>query len=219
MSKVQLQGNVSGTGVFTIASPNSNTDRTLTLPDSSGTLLNNSSNSNFPTGSILQVVFAQKKDTQSIAFNAGTTALSGLSASITPKSSSSKILVQLFLMMATSNGASAATGILLYRNGSNITDSIADAAGSRQRLWLRNDSYNGQSSAGVFNSDHGPNTFSGFYLDSPASTSAQTYAIYFIPQDNTGGSFVVNRCGNDSNTSGLWGSRSTSGILLMEVAG
>jgi hypothetical protein len=39
MSKVQLQGNVSGTGVFTIASPNSNTDRTLTLPDNTGTIL------------------------------------------------------------------------------------------------------------------------------------------------------------------------------------
>jgi hypothetical protein len=38
MSKVQLQGNVSGTGVFTIASPNSNTDRTLTLPDATGTV-------------------------------------------------------------------------------------------------------------------------------------------------------------------------------------
>jgi hypothetical protein len=43
MSKVQLQGNVSGTGVFTIASPNSNTDRTQTLPDASGTLLNTGS--------------------------------------------------------------------------------------------------------------------------------------------------------------------------------
>jgi hypothetical protein len=43
MSKVQLQGNLSGTGVFTIASPNSNTDRTLTLPDSTGTLLNSAS--------------------------------------------------------------------------------------------------------------------------------------------------------------------------------
>lgn len=39
MSKVQLQGNASGTGIFTIASPNSNTDRTLTLPDNTGTVL------------------------------------------------------------------------------------------------------------------------------------------------------------------------------------
>ena len=39
MSKVALSGNASGTGTFTIASPNSNTDRTLTLPDATGTML------------------------------------------------------------------------------------------------------------------------------------------------------------------------------------
>ena len=38
MSKVALEGNVNGTGTFTIASPNSNTDRTLNLPDASGTV-------------------------------------------------------------------------------------------------------------------------------------------------------------------------------------
>jgi hypothetical protein len=38
MSLVKVQGNASGTGIFTIASPNSNTDRTLNLPDSSGTV-------------------------------------------------------------------------------------------------------------------------------------------------------------------------------------
>tara|TARA_R110000823_G_scaffold49220_1_gene124492 strand:+ start:727 stop:1275 length:549 start_codon:yes stop_codon:yes gene_type:complete len=38
MSKVAITGNASGAGVFTIASPNSATDRTLTLPDATGTL-------------------------------------------------------------------------------------------------------------------------------------------------------------------------------------
>ena len=38
MSKVAITGNASGTGTFTIASPDSNTDRTLNLPDSAGTL-------------------------------------------------------------------------------------------------------------------------------------------------------------------------------------
>jgi hypothetical protein len=38
MSKVAIQGNASGTGTFTIAAPNSNTDRTLTLPDGAGTI-------------------------------------------------------------------------------------------------------------------------------------------------------------------------------------
>jgi len=38
MSKVAIQGNASGTGTFTIEAPNSNTDRTLVLPDSAGTI-------------------------------------------------------------------------------------------------------------------------------------------------------------------------------------
>jgi hypothetical protein len=39
MSQVTLQGNASGTGVFTVAAPNSNTSRTLTLPDATGTVV------------------------------------------------------------------------------------------------------------------------------------------------------------------------------------
>lgn len=38
MSQVKIQGNASGTGIFTVAAPNSNTDRTLTLPDATGTV-------------------------------------------------------------------------------------------------------------------------------------------------------------------------------------
>jgi hypothetical protein len=38
LSKITLSGNASGTGTFTIASPNSNTDRTLNLPDAAGTI-------------------------------------------------------------------------------------------------------------------------------------------------------------------------------------
>ena len=39
MSSSKLSPNASGTGIFTIAAPNSNTDRTLTLPDGTGTVL------------------------------------------------------------------------------------------------------------------------------------------------------------------------------------
>jgi len=38
MAKVKIQGHASGSGVFTITAPNSNTDRTITLPDASVTL-------------------------------------------------------------------------------------------------------------------------------------------------------------------------------------
>ena len=39
MSAVQVQGNASGTGTLTIAAPNTNSNRTLTLPDQTGTVL------------------------------------------------------------------------------------------------------------------------------------------------------------------------------------
>lgn len=38
MSKIAFTPNVSGSGIFTIASPNGNTDRTVTLPDQDGTI-------------------------------------------------------------------------------------------------------------------------------------------------------------------------------------
>ena len=38
MSSIKLSPNASGTGEFTISAPNSNTNRTLTLPDSTGTI-------------------------------------------------------------------------------------------------------------------------------------------------------------------------------------
>ena len=38
MSKVKIQGNASGTGVLTVTAPNTDTDRTITLPDADVTL-------------------------------------------------------------------------------------------------------------------------------------------------------------------------------------
>lgn len=38
MSKVKIQGNATGTGIFTVAAPATNTDRTITLPDTSSTV-------------------------------------------------------------------------------------------------------------------------------------------------------------------------------------
>ena len=54
MSKVKISGNASGTGTFTIAAPNSNTDRTFNLPDEAGTVLTSASDipSDNLTGSV-----------------------------------------------------------------------------------------------------------------------------------------------------------------------
>lgn len=50
MSKVAIQGNASGTGTVTLAAPNTNTDRTLTLPDEAGTVLTSASTTVLPKG-------------------------------------------------------------------------------------------------------------------------------------------------------------------------
>jgi len=43
LSKISLTPHASGTGIFTVASPNSSTDRTLTLPDETGTVVSSGS--------------------------------------------------------------------------------------------------------------------------------------------------------------------------------
>ena len=82
-----------GTGVFTIAAPDSNTNRTLTLPDEAGTVLTDVGvpSSALPAGSVIQVV----NNTFSTSTNVTTTSFvdSGLQASITPTNSSNKILI------------------------------------------------------------------------------------------------------------------------------
>ena len=54
MSKVKIQGHASGTGVLTVTAPNTSTDRTITLPDSTGTLLDE--NSSVPAANLTGTV-------------------------------------------------------------------------------------------------------------------------------------------------------------------
>ena len=44
MSSIAITGGATGTGVFSLLAPSTSTDRTLTLPDSTGTVLNDQSN-------------------------------------------------------------------------------------------------------------------------------------------------------------------------------
>jgi hypothetical protein len=50
MSKIKVKGHDSGTGVVTIEAPNTSTDRTLSLPDSTGTILDE--NSSLPAANL-----------------------------------------------------------------------------------------------------------------------------------------------------------------------
>jgi hypothetical protein len=68
MSRVSLSGNALGTGTFTIASPNSNTDRTLTLPDASGTLNTSGAPNEVPAGSAAAPALTTTGDTNTGIF-------------------------------------------------------------------------------------------------------------------------------------------------------
>lgn len=54
MSKIKIQGSASGSGVLTIQAPTTSTDRTLNIPDSSGTLLDE--NSSVPAANLTGTV-------------------------------------------------------------------------------------------------------------------------------------------------------------------
>ena len=110
MSKIALSGSPTGTGVFTIESPSSNTSRTLTLPDEAGTVLTSVSGlpagnitgsvptSAMPAGSVLQVVqnlnrgYSGSSKSTLLATTSNTFA-NILTASITTVSTNSKILI------------------------------------------------------------------------------------------------------------------------------
>ena len=203
MSKIALSGNASGTGTFTLASPNSNSDRTLNLPDNSGTLLSNASTTGFPAGSVLQVVSVAKTDVFSTA-STSFVDVTGLSVSITPTSASSKILV--FMDVKLGSSVNVSNFVKLVRNSTDIY--VGDASGSRIR-------------ATYANADDPSNQWmyqgSGVFLDSPSTTSSTTYKVQMLsePSGNTGTVFL-NRSGEDADSNQA--ARAASSITLMEIA-
>ena len=152
------------------------------------------------SGSILQVVSATKTNTFST--NTGWGEVPGLSVSITPSSTTSKILVTANLSSSQRNGAYSAY-YRLARNGTAII--LGDAEGSRTRT-----------TTGGFSDYYGYATwpYNFTYLDSPSSTSSLTYSIQaFDPYNQT---IYLNRPQNDTDLS-FYG-RGTSTITAMEVA-
>ena len=196
MSKVTIQGDASGTGIFTIASPNSNTDRTLVLPDEAGTI-----DTLQRAGNVLQVVQVVKTDTFSVVSSTPTD-VTGLSVSITPSSTNSKILV--IADVAIGPTVSEAALARLVRNATPIY--IGDASGVRPRSITQ--AYPANIYATVKSG--------GVFLDSPATTLEVTYKFQLY--STTGGVSYINRTAADRDDSG-YDARTASSITLMEIAG
>ena len=151
------------------------------------------------TGGVLQVVNAAL--TGSVSTSSSSMVDTGLTATITPSSTSSKILVLVTLNQISCDNASLAL-FAVTRNGStfvynssggNATSYQAFASGGGQ-------SQNRQLTAGTLT-----------YLDSPASTSAQTYKVRIANNSGTANSYL-NQWALNTDAGGV------STITLMEIA-
>ena len=159
-------------------------------------------------GKILQVVQTVKTDTTSIS-SATYADLSGLTATITPSSTSNKILVSFVLQYGGSNNSYVA--FKAYR-GSTLLPVGTTGTGN-----MTNASFGGFQEQG--NSQFGIQTAVWQYLDSPSSTSALTYKLQWASVYQPGGTYQIylNRPYNaDNNAYNIFG---VSSVTAQEVAG
>jgi hypothetical protein len=197
MASLILNGSTSGS--VTLSSPAVSGTTTLTLPATTGTVLTTTSPK---AGNVIQVVQTTKTDTFSTT-SSSYVDVTGLSVSITPTSSSSTILVFLNMSMGF-NGDTGHGYIQLCRGGNAIF--IGDTASNRNRAtFIVNFLGAGECPA-----------WSICYVDSPASTSSQTYNAKAKTTSASG--VFINRSYRDNDGSNFDG-RAVSSIIVMEIAG
>lgn len=189
-ARFDSSGNLQLAGAFSSGTFSANGNVTLSAANTK--ILNSSGNPILQqTGSVLQVV--QGTTTTQVSTTSTSFITTGLSASITPLSSTSKILVLISMGDVGAQNAGSGTngaGFALYKNGSSLVGSMASQI-----------SYNSVSSSGL--------TIGGFssaYLDSPATTSSTTYAVYYKTAGAASTMYIFR-----DNTLGV--------ITLMEIAG
>jgi len=203
MSKVKIEGNASGTGTLTISAPNTNTDRSLTLPDGAGEILTDASTlsssnlsgalpaidgsalTGLSSGAVVQLVENSYTSTTSNA--TGSFIDTGVNATITPTSSSNDILISTSVNSVI-NGA----GRLQFK----IQRSINGGSYTNVEQW--------DSAFGWSDNDAGSVVM--IYTDSPATTSSVVYKIQFAIEAGSG-TMRVNQTSGTPST-----------MVLMEIA-
>lgn len=218
MSKVALSGNVSGTGTFTLAAPNSNTDRTLTLPDEAGTVLTSASSlaaanltGSLPAGmggKVLQVntlVDATKKTMS------GYTNYTGYSIALssTLVSTSSKILILTSTFMGHNNNVTVS---LNWSSSSSSLSRVSAASGSANDMVDTEAYYSGSDRSGA--------NLSFLKLITPSTTTPQTYYLWSTTATND--TSYLNSSSNGNTTQSLgssqyWVGQGTTHIVIMEI--
>lgn len=157
--------------------------------------------SNMPSGSVLQVKQATSTGAFTINTNDTWTDLTDLSVAITPKSTSSKILVTVNVTGA--DDTNSYVRVRLLRGSTAIA--VGDSASGHESTF----SLHGHTSAGNAEQQVGSMT----WLDSPATTSATTYKLQGSCYNSRIARFNYNN--GDSNTR----QNTVSTITVMEIAG
>ena len=153
-------------------------------------------------GGIVQVASTTKTDTF-VTTSTSFVDITGLSVSITPKFSTSKILVT-YHTNASMEDDGYRGGLRLMRDSTAIF--VGDSAGSRPQL--SNHLVEATGTQQQF-------SYSGQTLDSPATTSAVTYKVQAISLDS-GRQININKSYGDSNDA--LNGRTASSITVMEVS-
>ena len=150
-----------------------------------------------PAGHILQVKQTILTSTVNISSPANRTysLISGLAVSITPKSTSSKILVSINVCIDTNNNY--AVGLHIYRDSTQITPAGVSVDGMTSFLAFQQPA--DTRDMGVLQA--------GSYLDSPNTTSEIVYSVYGAKPTASTAALGINTLGG------------TSQITVMEVAG
>lgn len=161
-----------------------------------------------PTGCVLQVKSATKTDKQSTT-SATPSDVTGLSVSITPTSTSSKILVITNINFGGALNVYGAFDIL--RGSSKITESTYPTGNQIAATIAVGGDNN--------NFDYKMMTASHTFLDSPATTASTTYKVQFSSTNTAAGpvAFTINAPNQTDNANYIVGGTST--ITVMEIAG
>jgi len=157
------------------------------------------------SGGIIQVKSATKTDTFTKASNSSFQDVPGLSVSITPTRSDSKILIMYDMGWGSNSGHCSCR---LMRDSTPIK--IGDASGNKTRV-------TGQMHHAGSNDQYDIEQVSGTFLDSPATTSAVTYKMQVGTPHSSSYTLFVNYHQEESDLN--WVGRSASTITVMEVSG
>ena len=154
------------------------------------------------SGLFLQIIQTVKTDTSSISSNSPTfSTISGFSATITPSSSSNKVLVIVHINASPTSGYR--TFLRLQRSGAAISAALGASPGSRIPTTM---SIEGAGNQGEMASM--------MFLDSPSTTSATAYTVG-VCTESTGGNVKINAENSDGDNNSQ--SRSISTMTLIEV--